>query len=64
MMDAHGFGIRVYYIAPDGEAQDCALSWRDHTPNENPKREVWLEICHIKDAEPFHLIFVRFGVSG
>ena len=26
MLDAHGFGVRVYYIAPDTEAEDYALS--------------------------------------
>ena len=57
MMDAHGFGVRVYYIAPDSETEDSALSWRDHTPSELP--EVWLEICHIKDAEPFPLYLCK-----
>ena len=64
LMDAHGFGIRVYYLAPGGNAVDSALSWRDHTPSDNPEPELWLAICHIKDSEPFHLIFIRLGVFG
>ena len=38
MMDARGFGVRACYIAPDSEAQDSALSWRDHAPWHAPHR--------------------------